>query len=166
MAAITLGGTPTTTNGNLPEVGSQLPDFDLTDKDMNSVNLNDFKGKKIVLNIFPSVDTGVCSKSVRDFNEQASAHPEVAVLCISRDLPFAQSRLCGNENLESVITLSDFKTGQFGRDYGVEIQSGAFAALNARAVVVADQQHKVRYTELVPEIGQAPNIEAALKALG
>lgn len=166
MAAITLGGTPTTTNGNLPEVGSQLPDFDLTDKDMNSVNLDDFKGKKIVLNIFPSVDTGVCSKSVRDFNEQASAHPEVAVLCISRDLPFAQSRLCSNENLESVITLSDFKTGQFGRDYGVEIQSGAFAALNARAVVVADQQHKVRYTELVPEIGQAPNIEAALKALG
>ncbi len=165
MAKILLGGTPTETNGDLPKIGNQLPDFELINGEMRSVNLNFFKGNKLVLNIFPSVDTGVCSASVQSFNDRASLLPDTRVLCISRDLPFAQNRLCSKKDLNAVITLSDFKTGQFGRDYGVEIQSGAFAFLNARAVVVANHLHQVVYTELVSEIGQSPNIEAALNAL-
>ena len=165
MANITLGGTPTTTNGNLPELGEKCPDFTLTSKDLNTVHLNDFAGKKLVLNIFPSVDTGVCSASVRTFNEHASAHPDTVILCISRDLPFAQARFCGADGIDEVAVLSDFKTGKFGQDFGVEIESGAFAGLHARAVVVTDANHTVIYTEFVPEIGQAPDFERALKAL-
>ena len=165
MAKITLGGTPTTTNGNLPEIGTKCPDFTLITKDLNPVSLSDYSGKKLVLNIFPSVDTGVCSASVRTFNEHASSHSDTVILCISRDLPFAQARLCAADDLEDVVVLSDFKTGEFGRDYGVEIQSGAFTGLHARAIVVTDTEHNVVYTELVPEIGQAPDFDSALKAL-
>ena len=165
MAKLTLGGNPTTTNGSLPEIGTKCPDFELSTKDLTPTNLSDFAGKKLVLNIFPSVETGVCSASVRTFNQHASEHPDTVILCISRDLPFAQARFCAADGLEDVVVLSDFKTGQFGRDYGVEIESGAFAGLHARAVVVTDTNHNVIYTELVPEIGQAPDFDSALKAL-
>lgn len=165
MAHITLGGTPTTTNGKLPEIGEKCPDFALVTKDLNTVHLSDFLGKKLVLNIFPSIDTGVCSASVRTFNQHASAHKDTVILCISRDLPFAQARFCGADGLEDIEVLSDFKTGTFGRDFGLEIESGAFEGLHARAVVVTDANHTIVYTELVPEIGQAPDFENALKAL-
>ena len=165
MASITLGGNPTTTNGNLPELGTKCPEFDLITKELNSVRLSDYSGKKLVLNIFPSVDTGVCSASVRTFNQHASSHIDTVILCISRDLPFAQARFCAADGLDDVVVLSDFKTGQFGRDYGVEIESGAFAGLHARAVIVTDSEHNIVYSELVPEIGQAPDFDNALKAL-
>lgn len=165
MANITLGGTPTSTNGNLPEIGAKCPDFQLINKDLSPVGLSDYSGKKLVLNIFPSVDTGVCSASVRTFNEHASSHQDAVILCISRDLPFAQARFCAADGVEDVEVLSDFKSGSFGRDYGVEIESGAFAGLHARAVIVTDAQHNIIYTELVPEIGQAPDFDSALKAL-
>ncbi len=165
MASITLGGNPTTTNGNLPELGTKCPEFDLITKDLNTVRLGDYSGKKLVLNIFPSVDTGVCSASVRTFNQHASSHNDTVILCISRDLPFAQARFCAADGLNDVVVLSDFKTGQFGRDYGVEIESGAFAGLHARAVIVTDSEHNIVYSELVPEIGQAPDFDNALKAL-
>ena len=165
MAKITLGGTPTTTNGNLPEIGTKCPDFTLITKDLNPVSLSGYSGKKLVLNIFPSVDTGVCSAYVRTFNEHASSHSDTVILCISRDLPFAQARLCAADGLEDIEVLSDFKTGTFGRDFGLEIESGAFEGLHARAVVVTDANHTIVYTELVPEIGQAPDFENALKAL-
>jgi len=165
MANITLGGNPTTTNGSLPEIGTKCPDVNLSAKDLSQVSLSDYTGKKLVLNIFPSVDTGVCSASVRTFNKHASAHPNTVILCISRDLPFAQARFCAADGLEDVVVLSDFKTGQFGRDYGVEIESGAFAGLHARAVIVTDAKHNVVYSEMVPEIGQAPDFDSALMAL-
>lgn len=165
MASITLGGNPTTTNGNLPELGTKCPEFDLITKELNTVRLSDYSGKKLVLNIFPSVDTGVCSASVRTFNQHASNHNDTVILCISRDLPFAQARFCAADGLDDVVVLSDFKTGQFGRDYGVEIESGAFAGLHARAVIVTDSEHNIVYSELVPEIGQAPDFDNALKAL-
>lgn len=165
MASITLGGNPTTTNGNLPELGTKCPEFDLITKELNTVRLSDYSGKKLVLNIFPSVDTGVCSASVRTFNQHASSHNDTVILCISRDLPFAQARFCAADGLDDVVVLSDFKTGQFGRDYGVEIESGAFAGLHARAVIVTDSEHNIVYSELVPEIGQAPDFDNALKAL-
>ena len=165
MASITLGGTPTTTNGNLPALGTKCPEFDLITKELNTVRLSDYSGKKLVLNIFPSVDTGVCSASVRTFNQHASSHSDTVILCISRDLPFAQARFCAADGLDDVVVLSDFKTGQFGRDYGVEIESGAFAGLHARAVIVTDSEHNIVYSELVPEIGQAPDFDNALNAL-
>lgn len=165
MAKITLGGTPTTTNGNLPALGTKCPEFDLITKELNTVRLSDYSGKKLVLNIFPSVDTGVCSASVRTFNQHASSHSDTVILCISRDLPFAQARFCAADGLDDVVVLSDFKTGQFGRDYGVEIESGAFAGLHARAVIVTDSEHNIVYSELVPEIGQAPDFDNALNAL-
>ena len=165
MASITLGGTPTTTNGNLPALGTKCPEFDLITKELNTVRLSDYSGKKLVLNIFPSVDTGVCSASVRTFNQHASSHSDTVILCISRDLPFAQARFCAADGLDDVVVLSDFKTGQFGRDYGVEIESGAFTGLHARAVIVTDSEHNIVYSELVPEIGQAPDFDNALNAL-
>ena len=165
MASITLGGTPTTTIGNLPALGTKCPEFDLITKELNTVRLSDYSGKKLVLNIFPSVDTGVCSASVRTFNQHASSHSDTVILCISRDLPFAQARFCAADGLDDVVVLSDFKTGQFGRDYGVEIESGAFTGLHARAVIVTDSEHNIVYSELVPEIGQAPDFDNALNAL-
>jgi len=165
MAAITLGGNAIHTNGNLPETGQPAPDFTLVRTDMSTATLNDFRGKKLVLNIFPSVDTGVCATSVRTFNEKASSLENTSVLCISRDLPFAQARFCGAEGLDNVVSLSDFKDGAFGRDYGVMIEDSAFAQLHARAIVVIDEHGKVLYTEQVPEVGQEPNYDAALNSL-
>ena len=165
MANITLGGNPTHTSGELPKNGTQAPDFKLSRTDLQVSTLEDFKGRKIVMNIFPSVDTGVCAASVRKFNEEASNLDNTAVLCISRDLPFAQARFCGAEGLEQVQVLSDFKDGKFGEDYGLLITDGAFAGLHSRVVIVLDEDHNVIYSEQVPEIGQEPDYKAALSAI-
>ena len=164
MAHITLGGNPTNTCGTLPANKTKATDFVLFDKDLSARSLKDYAGKSLILNIFPSVDTGVCSASVRAFNKHATDLDNTVVLCISRDLPFAQSRFCGAEGLDQVVLLSDFKTGQFGHDYGVNIQGGAFDGLHARAVVVLNENHEVVYSELVPEIGHEPQYDAAIAA--
>jgi thiol peroxidase len=166
MADITLGGTPTKTTGTLPTVGTTIPDFTLSRNDLSDTTLEDYKGQRIVFNIFPSVDTGVCAQSIRTFNEKASKLENTTILCISRDLPFAQARFCGAEGIENVHTLSDFKTGKFGQDFGVTIEGGAFDSLHSRAIVVANAEGKVCYTEQVPEVGQEPNYDAALNAIG
>jgi thiol peroxidase len=165
MASITLGGAPTNTIGELPAVGSKAPDFKLSAADLSSKSLADFSGSNLILNIFPSVDTGVCATSVRTFNKTASSLDNTKVLCISRDLPFAQARFCGAEGIENVVMLSDFANGNFGRDYGVEITDGAFSNLHSRAIVVLNAEGDVVYTEQVPEVGQEPNYEAALAAI-
>jgi thiol peroxidase len=165
MATITLKGQKITTIGTLPAAGSKIPGFTLTKTDLSDVGLKDFPGKRLVFNIFPSIDTSVCAASVRRFNQAASTLESTVVLCVSRDLPFAQSRFCGAEGLESVIPLSAFRSDSFGRDFGVTIVDGALAGLFSRAVVIADASGKVIYTEQVPEIAQEPNYEAALKAL-
>jgi Peroxiredoxin len=165
MAEITLGGNPATTIGTLPAVGTQAPHFTLTGSDLKDRHLSDYQGKKLILNIFPSIDTEVCATSVRKFNEQASALEDVVVLNISRDLPFAHKRFCAAEGLENVETLSDYRHPDFGKLYGLSISNGAFADLFSRAVVVIDQTGKVTHNEQVPEIGQEPNYEAALAAL-
>jgi thiol peroxidase len=163
MTTITLKGNPIETVGTLPTVGAKVPDFSLVKQDLSRVSLKDFPGKK-VLNIFPSVDTAVCATSVRKFNEIVSKRG-VQVLCVSEDLPFALKRFCGAENLDKVVTLSAFRS-TFGKDYGLEIQTGPLAGLASRAVIVLDEDNKVLYTEQVPEIGQEPNYEAALAKLG
>ncbi|NMH85940.1 thiol peroxidase [Flavivirga algicola] len=165
MANITLGGTPVETSGNLPSIGSQTPDFKLVATDLSIKTLEDFKGYSLVLNIFPSVNTGVCAASVRHFNTKASQLENTKVLCISRDLPFAQDQFCAAEGLEDVVMLSDFKTGAFGKDYGLIMVSGAFDALLSRSIIIVDTNGKVIYTEQVPETGQEPNYKAALEAL-
>lgn len=165
MAKVTLGGTPVNTIGELPKTGSKAPDFKLVKNDLSIATLNDFKGQKVVLNIFPSVDTSTCATSVRVFNREASELENTKVLCVSRDLPFAQARFCGAEGLENVINLSDFKNGDFGKDYGVEFTDGAFDKLHARAIVVLDETATVLYTEQVSEIADEPNYKAALEAL-
>lgn len=165
MAKITLGGNPANTIGNLPEIGSAAPDFSMVKTDMSVSTLADYKGTKVILNIFPSVDTGVCAASVRHFNAEASSLANTTVLCISRDLPFAQKRFCGAEGLENVINLSDFVDGSFGKAYGLEIIDGAFRGLHSRVIIILDENGVVTYTEQVPEIGQAPNFDAALAAL-
>lgn len=165
MAEITLKGNKIHTYGTLPEVGSKAPDFALTKTDLADVSLKDFAGKKIVLNIFPSIDTGVCAASVRKFNEEVQKLDNTVVLCASIDLPFAHSRFCGAEGLESVISVSELRKRQFGEDYGVRIVDGPLAGLFSRAVVVIDEKGVVTYTEQVPEIAQEPDYAAALKAL-
>ena len=165
MASITLGGNAITTNGELPTVGKPAPNFTLIRTDLSTATLTDFKGKKLVLNIFPSIDTPVCATSTRVFNERVAALENTNVLCISRDLPFAQARFCGAENLDNVVSLSDFKDGSFGRDYGVMIEDSVFADLHSRAIVVIDEKGNVVYTEQVPEVGQEPNYEAAINSL-
>ncbi|RPD93244.1 thiol peroxidase [Aureibaculum marinum] len=165
MASITLKGNIINTSGELPKVGSQAPDFNLVKTDLSKSSLSDYKGSKVILNIFPSVDTGTCAASVRQFNQEASELDNTKVLCISRDLPFAQGRFCGSEGIESVINLSDFATGEFGRNYGLEIIDGPLAHLHSRAVVVINESGKVIYTEQVPEIVDEPNYKAALEAL-
>jgi len=165
MSTITLKGNTIHTSGSLPAVGSTAPNFKLTSTDLSSKSLGDFKGSKVVLNIFPSVDTGTCAASVRHFNKAAAEMDDVKVLCISRDLPFAQARFCGAEGIDNVINLSDYQTGQFGKDYGLEITDGPLAHLHSRAVVVLDAQGKVIYTEQVPEIVDEPNYDAALEAI-
>ena len=165
MASITLGGNPINTNGSLPQVGTKAPDFKLVKNDLSIATLADFAGTKLVLNIFPSIDTGTCATSVRSFNAKASALENTKVLCISRDLPFAQKRFCGAEGLENVINLSDFNTGQFGKDYGLEIVDSVLVGLHSRVVLVLDENGIVKYTEQVPEIADEPNYEKAIAAL-
>ena len=165
MAAITLGGNPVNTSGSLPTVGSKAPDFSLVKEDLSTTTLADFAGSKLVLNIFPSVDTGTCATSVRTFNAKASELQNTKVFCISRDLPFAQKRFCGAEGLENVINLSDFKNGNFGKDYGLEIADSVFAGLHSRVVIIIDENGIIKYTEQVSEIANEPNYEAALAAL-
>ncbi len=165
MAKITLKGNPINTLGNLPKIGEMLKDFDLVKNDLSRVSLKDFSGKRLVLNIFPSLDTGTCAASVRNFNKEAAKLENTAVLCISRDLPFAQGRFCGVEGINNAVTLSDFNTGKFGKDYGLEIMDGPLAGLNSRVVIVADGNGKVIYTEQVPEIVDEPDYKAAIEAL-
>lgn len=165
MAQVTLKGNPVNTVGQLPQVGSQAQDFQLVKTDLSIASLSDFKGSKVVLNIFPSVDTGTCAASVRKFNEKASALENTKVLCISRDLPFAQNRFCGAEGLENVINLSDFKDASFGNAYGLTITDSPLAGLHSRAVIVLDENGVVKYTEQVSEIVDEPNYEAALASL-
>ena len=165
MASILFGGNPVNINGELPELGTKAPDFKLVQNNLSIATLADFAGSKVVLNIFPSVDTPTCATSVRTFNAEASKLDNTKVLCISRDMPFAQKRFCGAEGLENVINLSDFNTGNFGKDYGLEITEGPFTGIHARAVVVLDENGIVKYTELVPNISDEPNYQAALAAL-
>lgn len=165
MASVKLGGNAINTTGNLPSVGDKAPDFELVKNDLTIAKLSDYKGYKLVLNIFPSIDTGTCAASVRKFNESASQLQNTKVLCISRDLPFAQKRFCGAEGLENVENLSDFKDGSFGKTYGLEIQDSAFAGLHSRVVIVIDENGFVKYTEQVSEIANEPNYEAALSSL-
>ena len=165
MASITLGGNPIHTSGELPKIGSKLADFKLVKNDLSIASLADFSGNKLVLNIFPSIDTGTCATSVRKFNESASKLENTKVLCISRDLPFAQKRFCGAEGIENVINLSDFKDGNFGKTNGLEIVDSVLAGLHSRAIIVVDAAGTVVYTEQVPEIANEPNYEAALAAL-
>ena len=165
MADITLKGNPFHTVGELPKVGSMAPDFKLVKDDLSEKTLADYKGIKLVLNIFPSLDTGTCAASVRRFNTEASKLENTKVLCISRDLPFAQARFCGAEGLENVENLSDFRYRTFGTDYGVEIADGPLAALESRAVVIVDEAGKVTYTQQVTEIVDEPNYDEVLAAL-
>ncbi len=165
MATITFDGNEIHTVGELPAVGAGAPGFTLTNAELGDAALSDYAGKKIVLNIFPSIDTGVCAESTRRFNTAAGSLDNTVVLCISADLPFALSRFCGAENLNNVITLSTFRSPAFGDDYGVRITDGALAGLMSRAVVVVDETGKVVHTEQVPEIAQEPDYDAALTKL-
>lgn len=164
MTQITLKGSPIHTNGTLPTIGAKAPDFSLTAKDLSETTLKTFSGKKKILNIFPSIDTPTCAMSVRKFNALATKNPDVVVLCISADLPFASARFCGAEGLERVHTLSTFRS-TFANDYGVAISDSVLKGLCARAVVVIDADNRVLYTEQVPEIAQEPNYDKALNAL-
>jgi thioredoxin-dependent peroxiredoxin len=165
MATITLKGNSIHTAGELPAVGSELPAFCLVKSDLSEVSPADFAGKKLVLNIFPSLDTGVCAASVRRFNKEAGERGDTTVLCISADLPFAQGRFCTTEGLENVVSLSSFRSPEFGSDYGLTITDGALKGLLARAVIVADASGKVLYTEQIPEIVQEPDYDKALAVL-
>lgn len=165
MATITLKGNAIQTIGDLPAKGTKAPDFELAKNDFSKATLKDFEGSRLVLNIFPSLETGICSASVRRFNKEAANLENTKVLCISRDLPLTQARFCGAEGLNNVITLSDFATQQFGKDYKVEITTGVWAHLLSRAVVVLDENHRVIYTQQVPEIATEPDYESALAVL-
>ncbi|MDN5865023.1 MAG: thiol peroxidase [Gammaproteobacteria bacterium] len=164
MADVTLHGNTIHTNGELPATGSAAPDFKLTKGDLNDVSLTDFKGKKL-LNIVPSLDTPVCAISTKKFNDYAKEHADTTMLVISADLPFAQARFCGNEGLENVVPLAMFRDQKFATDYGVLLTDGPMAGLTARAVVVLGPDNQVCYNQLVSEIGDEPDYEAALKAL-
>ncbi|MDD2996926.1 MAG: thiol peroxidase [Paludibacter sp.] len=159
MGQVTFKGSAVNTNGSLPAVGTQAPDFKLVGAGLNEISLADFKGKRVVLNIFPSIDTGVCAASVRNFNKWASGNDNAVVICVSKDLPFAASRFCGAEGLENVITASDFRYNNFATDYGVLMTDGPLAGLMARSVVAIDENGKVVYNQLVPEIVEEPNYE-------
>lgn len=164
MAKVTFKGSTVNTHGELPKVGSKLPDFKLTKSDMSDVSLNDFKGKAIILNIVPSLDTGTCAASARAFNKKIKELRNAIVLTISRDLPFAQKRFCDAEGIDSVITLSALRSMDFGTSYGVTIVDSPLAGLFSRAVLVADTSGKILYTEQVAEIANEPNYDEALKA--
>jgi len=164
MAAITFKGNAVKTSGTLPSVGDNAKDFTLVGTDLSDRSLSDYKGKTVILNIFPSINTGICAKSVRKFNEEASRLDNTVVLCISKDLPFAQSQFCGAEGIQNVEMLSDFRTN-FGGEYGVQMEDGPLKGLLSRVVIVIDPQGKVTYTEQVPEIGQEPDYDKALQSL-
>lgn len=163
---ITLRGTPVRIDGDLPQPGSKAPGFTLTAGDMSEVTLATYAGKRKVLNIYPSIDTPTCAKSTRRFNESADKLANTVVLCVSGDLPFAAARFCGAEGLKNVAHLSTFRNPGFLKAWGVAFAEGPLVGLTARAVVVLDEQDKVLHSEMVPEVGQEPNYEAALKALG
>jgi thiol peroxidase len=165
MTQITFKGNPVQTSGELPEVGSQAPDFILTRTDMSDVTLADLKGRKVVLNVFVSVETPVCAESVRRFNEAISQYDNTEVLCISRDLPFALARFVETEGLDNVIPASELRNLDFGRNYGLRVIDGPLAGLLARALIVVDEDGKVIYTEQVPEIGEEPDYDSALQVL-
>jgi thiol peroxidase len=165
MAQVTLGGNPFKMSGDLPAVGSKAPDFKLTNTDLGDVSLKDYSGKKVILNIFPSLDTPVCAASVRRFNAEANKLDNTAVLCISADLPFAMKRFCGSEGLEKVVALSAMRNRDFGKDYGVGLVEGPLAGVFARAIVILDENGKVTYTQLAPEIKEEPNYDEALAAV-
>lgn len=165
MATVTLKGNPVIVAGSLPGKGSTAPEFKLTAKDLKDVGLADFAGKRKVLNIVPSLDTPTCAKSTRVFNEKAGSMNNTVVLVISADLPFAMSRFCSTEGLNNVVTLSTFRNHDFHGRYGVDVADGPLKGLTARAIVVMDESNKVLHTELVPEIANEPNYEAALAAL-
>lgn len=165
MSKVTLDGTPLELSGSFPAPGERAPDFTLTSQGLEEVSLADFAGKRKILNIIPSIDTGVCAASTRKFNDQASKLDNTLVLVVSADLPFAAGRFCGAEGLKNVVTLSSFRNYSFQQDYGVAIQSGPLAGLCARAVVVLDENDKVLHSQLVGEIKDEPDYEAALNAL-
>jgi thiol peroxidase len=158
MANVTLGGTPVETIGNLPKVGSKAPDFKLTNTELDDKTNTDFNGSRLVLNVFPSVDTGTCAQSIRTFNEKASQLENTKVLCISKDLPFAKG-------IENVVSLSDYKTGKFGNDYGLTFTTGGFETLLSRCIIVIDTDGEVIHTEQISEIADEPNYESALASL-
>ncbi|MDE2972000.1 MAG: thiol peroxidase [Acidobacteriota bacterium] len=164
MATVTLGGTPFAISGDLPTAGDAAPDFTLTGGDLGDISLGDYAGQRLILNIFPSVDTPVCAASVRRFNEEAAALDGVSVLCVSRDLPFAHGRFCAAEHIEAVSCASEMRDGSFGDAYGLRITEGPLGGLLARAVVVVDGDGQVRYSQLVPEIKEEPDYNAALAA--
>ncbi len=165
MATITLGGNEIQTAGSLPAVGTAAPNFHVTGTDLSDITLESLKGRRVVLNIFPSIDTGVCAMSTRQFNSEAQSLDNTTVLCISKDLPFAHKRFCEAEGLENVVPASEYKDHSFSEAYPVAITTGPFAGLLSRAVVVINEDGQVIYTEQVPEIGQEPNYEAAIAAL-
>jgi len=165
MATVTLQGNEIHTNGALPAVGEQAPDFVLVDGELHNKKLSDYTDKKVVMNIVPSLDTPTCATSTKKFNEYATGHEDAVILIISADLPFAQGRFCGKEGLENVVPLSMMRSRNFAKDYGVLIEDGPLAGITARAIVVLDSQGKVLYTELVGEIADEPDYESALAAL-
>jgi thiol peroxidase len=165
MANITLKGNPVATVGELPAKETDAPSFTLVNKDLAETSMTDFSGKRIVLNIFPSLDTPVCAASDRRYNLEASSIPDTVVLCVSADLPFAHKRFCEVEGIENVVSLSVFRSPEFGNDYGVTMVDGPLKGILSRAVVIVDDQGKVIYVEQVPEITQEPDYEAALKAM-
>jgi len=165
MATVTLKGNEIHTLGNLPTNGSTAPDFQLTKNDLSGASLSDYSGKKVVLNIFPSIDTGTCAQSVRQFNEEAAELDNTTILCISKDLPFAQARFCGAEGIDNVEMLSDFRDGNFGKAYNLAFSDGPLMPLHSRAVIVLNESGKVIYSQQVPETVDEPNYKAALEAL-
>jgi len=165
MAQTTLGGNPVHTAGDLPSVGAHTPSFTVTKADLSDVGPGDFAGKRLVINIFPSIDTAVCATSVRRFNEAAAGLDNTTVLCVSADLPFALNRFCGAEGISNVVTASTFR-GDFGTAYGMEMIDGRLKGLLARSVVVLDEEGKVLHTQLVPAISEEPDYDAAIAALG
>ncbi len=165
MATFNLQGNPFHTVGELPAMGTAGPGFRLTRTDLSELDLAELKGKRVILNIFPSIDTDVCAASVRRFNAEASSLPDAVVVCVSMDLPFAHARFCGAEGLDDVVSVSDFRTGDFGRAYGVRIDDGPLAGLLARSVVALDAEGRVIHRQLCPETTEEPDYDAALAAL-
>lgn len=165
MAKITLRGNPISTSGSLPEKGIKAPAFSLVKSDLSTLTLDELAGKKVILNISPSLDTGICATAVRKFNVLAAGKENTVVLAITKDLPFAHGRFCSTEGINNVVTLSGFRDSVFGKSYGVDILDGPMAGLYARSIVVIDEKGKVVHTELVPEIAQEPDYDKALASL-